>query len=63
MDLLVNARIVIELKANDQTIPIRQAQLMTYLKLSKKPLGFLINFKTISFKSSINRIANNYQES
>ncbi|MDP4623530.1 MAG: GxxExxY protein [Akkermansiaceae bacterium] len=63
MDLLVNDSIVIELKAVDQIIPIHQAQLMTYLKLSNKPLGFLINFNTTYFKSSIKRIANNYQES
>ena len=63
MDLLVNDCIVIELKAVDQIIPIHQAQLMTYLKLSKKSLGFLINFNTKYFKSSIKRIANNYQES
>lgn len=63
MDLLVNDCVVIELKAVDQIIPIHQAQLMTYLKLSKKPLGFLINFNTAYFKSSIKRIVNNYQES
>jgi GxxExxY protein len=63
MDLLVNDCVVIELKAVEQIIPIHQAQLMTYLKLSKMPLGFLINFNTTYFKSSIKRIANNYQES
>lgn len=63
MDLLVNDCVVIELKAVDQIIPIHQAQLMTYLKLSKKPLGFLINFNTTYFKSSIKRIANNYHGS
>jgi GxxExxY protein len=63
MDLLVNDCVVIELKAVEQIIPIHQAQLMTYLKLSKKSLGFLINFNTTYFKSSIKRIANNYQES
>jgi GxxExxY protein len=63
MDLLVNDCVVIELKAVEQIIPIHQAQLMTYLKLSSKPLGFLINFNTTYFKSSIKRIANNYLES
>ena len=63
MDILVNDCVVIELKAVDQIIPIHQAQLMTYLKLSKKPIGFLINFNTTYFKSSIKRIANNYGES
>lgn len=63
MDLLVNDCVVIELKAVEQIIPIHLAQLMTYLKLSNKPLGFLINFNTTYFKSSIKRIANNYLES
>ena len=63
MDLLINDCVVIELKAVEQIIPIHLAQLMTYLKLSNKPLGFLINFNTTYFKSSIKRIANNYQES
>ena len=63
MDLLVDDCIIIELKAVDQIIPIHQAQLMTYLKLSRKSLGFLINFNTTYFKSSIKRIANNHQES
>jgi hypothetical protein len=63
MDLIVNDCVVIELKAVEQIIPIHQAQLMTYLKLSNKPLGFLINFNTTYFKSSIKRIANNYLES
>ncbi len=63
MDLLINDCVVIELKAVEQIIPIHLAQLMTYLKLSNKPLGFLINFNTTYFKSSIKHIANNYQES
>jgi GxxExxY protein len=62
MDLLVEDSIVIELKAVETIIPIHQAQLMTYLKLSKKNLGFLINFNTTYFKSSIKRIASNFQE-
>ncbi len=53
MDLLVEDSIVIELKAVEKIIPIHQAQLMTYLKLSIKTLGFLINFNTTYFKSSI----------
>ena len=63
IDLLVNDSIIIELKAVEQIIPIHQAQLMTYLKLSKKAVGFLINFNTTYFKSAIKRIAIDYQES
>lgn len=63
LDLLVNDSIIIELKAVEHVLPIHQAQLMTYLKLSDKTLGFLINFNTVLIKNGIKRIANNFQES
>ena len=62
MDIIVNECVVIELKAVEQILPIPQAQLMTYLKLSQVPIGFLINFNTTYFKSSIKRIANHHIE-
>jgi len=63
IDLLVENSIIIELKAVEAIIPIHQAQLITYLKLSGKSLGFLINFNTTYFKSSIKRIVNHHKES
>jgi GxxExxY protein len=63
LDLLVNDSVIIELKAVENVLPIHQAQLMTYLKLSGKTLGFLINFNTVLIKNGIKRIANNFQES
>ncbi len=63
LDLLVNDAVIIELKAVEQTLPIHQAQLMTYLKLSGKTLGFLINFNVPLIKHGIRRIANQFQES
>ncbi len=62
IDLLVNDSIIIELKAVEQVIPIHHAQIITYLKLSGKSLGFLINFNTVLIKNGIKRIANNFQE-
>ena len=62
IDLLVNDSIIVELKAVEKVLPIHQAQLMTYLKLSGKNLGFLINFNTVLIKNGIKRIANNFQE-
>lgn len=44
LDLLVNDTIVIELKAVENTLPVHEAQLLTYMKLLKKPQGLLINF-------------------
>jgi GxxExxY protein len=62
-DLLVNDLVIIELKAVTELAPIHQAQLTTYLKLSKKSLGFLINFNVPLIKNGIRRIANQFQES
>lgn len=44
VDVLVNDAVVVELKAVEQLLPIHEAQLMTYLKLTKKRVGLLINF-------------------
>ena len=63
IDLLVNNSVIIELKTVEQLASIHQAQLMTYLKLSKKSLGFLINFNVPLIKNGIRRIANQFQES
>jgi GxxExxY protein len=61
LDLLVEDLIIIELKAVEQLAPIHQAQLLTYLKLSNKQLGFLINFNVPLIKNGIRRIANQFQ--
>jgi GxxExxY protein len=55
--------VIIELKAVAELAPIHQAQLTTYLKLSKKSLGLLINFNVPLLKNGIRRIANQFQES
>ena len=62
LDILVDDKVIIELKAVEQLAPIHQAQLMTYLRLSGKTLGFLINFNVPLIKQGIRRIANNFQE-
>ena len=61
LDLIVENLIIIELKAVEQLAPIHQAQLLTYLKLSNKQLGFLINFNVPLIKDGIRRIANQFQ--
>ena len=63
IDLLVNDLVIIELKAVAELAPIHHAQLMTYLKLSQKSLGFLINFNVPLIKNGIRRVANQFQES
>lgn len=63
LDILVNDSVIIELKAVEQLAPIHQAQLMTYLRLSEKTLGLLINFNVPLIKNGIRRIANQFNES
>jgi GxxExxY protein len=59
MDLLVNDLVVIEVKSVDSLVDVHHKQLLTYLKLSGKKLGLLINFNVSSLKESIVRIVNN----
>jgi GxxExxY protein len=56
IDLLVNQCVIIELKAVQNLLPIHTAQIITYLKLSKHRLGFLINFNVPLIKDGIKRI-------
>ena len=57
LDLLVEEKIVIELKCVEKILPIHEAQIYTYLKLSGKKIGLLINFNTKLLKDGITRIA------
>jgi GxxExxY protein len=56
IDLLVEDKLVIELKAVETMIPLFEAQLLTYLKLTNKRLGLLINFNVPKIKDGIKRI-------
>lgn len=56
IDLLVDHRIIVEIKAVEALDRIHTAQILTYMKLSKIPLGFLINFHVPLFKDGIKRI-------
>lgn len=56
MDLIVNQEIVLELKAIERILPVHEAQLLTYLKLSGKHIGLLINFNTPLLTRGIKRI-------
>ena len=55
LDLLVNDVVVVELKAVEHLLPVHDAQLLTYLKLSGKELGLLINFNVPLIKNGIRR--------
>jgi len=56
LDLLINDSLLVELKAVEQLLPLHQAQVMTYLKLSGLRLGLLINFNVPLIKNGIKRI-------
>lgn len=56
LDLLVEDELIVELKSVEKVLPLHEAQLHTYLKLSKKDLGLLLNFNVRHFKDGIKRI-------
>jgi len=58
IDILVENKIVLELKAIEAILPIHEFQLLTYLKLSGMKLGLLINFNVIKLKEGISRKIN-----
>jgi GxxExxY protein len=57
LDLLVEKKIIVEIKAVEQLLPVHRAQVITYLKLLKNKLGFLINFNVPVLKKGLERIA------
>ncbi len=60
IDLIVNDKVLIEVKSIESLAPVHYAQTLTYLKLSGLKLGLLINFNVKILKDSIHRIVNNY---
>ena len=58
LDLLVNNTVVVELKAVSEIVPIHEAQIISYLKLGRKPIGLLINFNVKQLKDGVKRFAN-----
>ncbi len=61
-DLIVNDLVIIELKSVEEVHPVHFKQLLTYLKLSNKRLGLLINFNVVLIKNGITRIVNGLPE-
>lgn len=59
VDLLINQKVIVEIKSVETLAPVHFSQVLTYLKLSEKKLGLLINFNSKSLKEGINRIVNN----
>ena len=55
MDFLVEDQVVVELKSIDYIMPIHDAQMLTYLRIAKKKVGLLVNFKVTLLKHGIRR--------
>jgi GxxExxY protein len=60
LDLLIEDLIVLELKTVESILPVHEAQLVSYLKLSNKKLGLLVNFNSHLLKDGIRRKVNNF---
>lgn len=63
LDLLIEDEIVVEVKAVDQLIPVHQAQVMSYLRMSGKRVGLLMNFNVKVLKQGLKRIVNEFPAS
>jgi GxxExxY protein len=62
VDLLVEERLLIELKSVERNAPVHGKQVLTYLRMMDLPLGLLMNFGMATFKDGLKRVANNFAE-
>lgn len=60
VDILIENEIILELKSAEVMLPVFEAQILSYLRLTDKRLGFLINFNVPLIKNGIKRFVNNY---
>jgi GxxExxY protein len=60
LDLLINNTVIVETKAVERLLPVHCAQLRSYMRLTEKRLGLLINFNVPTLVNGIKRIANNF---
>ena len=56
VDLMVDGAVIVEVKSVDALAPVHEAQLLTYLRLSGRRLGFLINFNVVLLKQGVKRM-------
>jgi len=61
-DLVVEGKVVVELKCKEALHPVDEAQLLSHLRLLGIPIGLLINFHVVLLKDGIRRMVNNYRE-
>lgn len=58
LDLVVDERVVVEVKSVEGILPVHKAQLMTYLKLTSSPVGLLVNFNEVRLVDGVHRVIN-----
>ena len=58
LDLLVEELVIVEIKALEEIVPVHKAQLLSYLRMSNKSLGLLVNFNVMHLKEGIHRVVN-----
>lgn len=61
-DMVVEGKVVVELKCKEAIHPVDEAQLLSHLRLLNIPIGLLINFHVVLLKDGIKRMVNNYRE-
>ncbi len=61
-DLVVENKVIVEIKSVETVAPVHKKQLLSYLKLADKRLGLLINFNVVLIKNGITRIVNRLPE-
>jgi GxxExxY protein len=61
-DLLLDGRLLIELKSVEKLAPVHMKQVLTYLRLMDLPLGILINFGAATFREGVRRVVNNHTD-
>lgn len=62
VDLIVADQVVVEIKAVESLLPIHEAQILTYLRLTKLRVGLLVNFNVPSLRLGLKRIINGYDD-
>jgi len=62
LDMLVDGRVIVELKSVDALAPVHEAQMLTYLRLTECPVGLLINFNVPVLKDGLQRVVNSRVE-
>jgi len=60
LDLLVNDRIIVEVKATENLLKVHSAQVLTYLRLTQRKLGLVLNFGQPLLRDGISRVVNNF---